>query len=122
MSVDVVGVQGHTSKQSSTSSQTSNTLSTKGLEDIVECLRCQCYRDTTKRNYYNVWHSFNKFYLRLDEKPMSWENRIILFIGYLIDQGRQSATIKSYVSALRVVLKQDKVKLQEDEFLITSLT
>ena len=35
---------------------------------------------------------------------------------------KQSSTIKCYISAVRAILKQDKINLKEDQFLITSLT
>ena len=75
-----------------------------------------------RQNYYQVWKSFNKFYLNLDIRPKAWEDRIVLYVGHLIAKNRQSATIKSYLSAICVVLKQDKIKLHEDQFLISSLT
>ena len=46
----------------------------------------------------------------------------MLFVGHLINENKQSLTIKSYLSAIRTVLKQDRIKLQEDEFLGSSLT
>ena len=107
---------------STSSAALSGKLSIKSLQEIVENLRVQCYRDSTKRNYYRIWKSFNAFYLWLDVKPRSWEDHITLFIGHLISENKQYATIKSYLSTIRAVLKQDKVKLKEDLFLISSLT
>ena len=46
----------------------------------------------------------------------------MLFVGHLINENKQSLTTKSYLSAIRAVLKQDRIKLQEDEFLGSSLT
>ena len=46
----------------------------------------------------------------------------MLFIGFLVDQKKQSSTVKSYLSALRAILKDDDVKLNEDLLLISSLT
>ena len=100
----------------------SSKLSTSSIQHIVDFLKDQCYRDSTKRNYYTVWEIFNKFYLRLDVKPMQWEDRLTLFIGYLIDNNRQSSTVKSYISAIKAVLKMDGVKITEDQYLISSLT
>ena len=45
-----------------------------------------------------------------------------MFIAHLIDTNKQSSTIKCYISVVRAILKQDKIKLKEDQFLITSLT
>ena len=65
---------------------------------------------------------FSQFYLSLDIKPDTWEEQITLFIAHLIDMNKQSSTIKCYISAVRAILKQDKINLKEDQFLITSLT
>ena len=58
----------------------------------------------------------------MDHKPDSWEERITLFVGYLIDQNKQSQTVRSYVSAIRGLLAEIKVKLNEDQFLLHALT
>ena len=104
-----------------TTTTSSSKLSTKSLKNIVERLKVQCHRDSTRQNYYSIWKSFNKFLGQLDFIPEFWEDRIVLYIGHLISQNKQSATIKSYLSAIRAVLKQDNVELQEDEFLLRSL-
>ena len=59
--------------------------------------------------------------MRLDRRPSTWEDRIILFLGHLINEKKQSATVKSYLSAIREVLKDDGIRLNEDEFLVSSL-
>ena len=94
----------------------------KELTNIVECLKNQCHRDSTRRMYYQVWKKFSSFYLRLDHKPTDWGQRIVLFVGYLISEEKQSSTICSYLSAIRAVLKIDGIKLKEDLFLVNSLT
>ena len=48
--------------------------------------------------------------------------RIILFVGYLIDNNRKSSTIKSYVSAIKAILQEDGVVLDNNEFIMNSLT
>ena len=73
-------------------------------------------------NYYSIWKAFRKFYLRLDVKPKNWEDRLTLYIGYLIDQKRQSTTICSYFSAIKFVLREDGIRVHEDSFLVSSLT
>ena len=65
---------------------------------------------------------FNQFIIRLDEKPSSWEDRLVLFVGYLIKEKKKSGTIKSYISEIRSVLKEDGEILNENKFLLTSLT
>ena len=44
------------------------------------------------------------FFVRLDSKPECWEDRLILYIGFLIEKNRRSSTIKSYISAIKAVL------------------
>ena len=46
----------------------------------------------------------------------------MLFVGYLVQNNRRPATVKSYVSAIRAVLQEVNVTLQEDRVLITALT
>ena len=61
--------------------------------------------------------------MRLDNAPDSWEERTILFCAHLIEEGRQSATIKSYVSAIKYMLKTlDGYRWCDDQVLITILT
>ena len=73
-------------------------------------------------NYYVIWKTFNNFILRLDVKPCSWEHWLTLFVGHLIQNKRQSATIKSYISAIKAVLLGANIKINEDQYLLTSLT
>ena len=58
----------------------------------------------------------------MDNKPDSWEDRLVLFVGYLIDKCRKLSTIKSYISAIKAVLKEDGVELNENKYLLASLT
>ena len=52
-----------------------SSLSTLALQAIVEKLKLQRVRDSTKKNYYGVWKLFNDFFIQLDEKPNNWEDR-----------------------------------------------
>ena len=110
-----------TENDNASSSSASSRLSTKEIELIVEKLRLQSHRNSTRRNY-TIWKLLSKFYLRLDIKPCTWEDRLVLFVGYLVNNNKQSSTIKSYISAIKYVLKEDKVELNENKFLIDSLT
>ena len=60
--------------------------------------------------------------MNLDEKPPSWESRTTLYIAYLIESGKQSASIKSYVSAIKKLLVLDGYDWKDNEVLLTSLT
>ena len=46
----------------------------------------------------------------------------MLFIGYLINEKKQSSTVRSYISAIKAVLKSNKIKVAEDQYLLASLT
>ena len=101
---------------------TSTTISTSAIQEIVEKLKGERIKDSTKKIYYSVWKKFNNFFIKLDQKPEQWEERIVLYIAYLIEEKRCSQTIKSYISALRAVLRDDGVELNEDKFLLTAMT
>ena len=75
-----------------------------------------------KRNYYTIWKCFSKFFVRLDNKPSTWEECLTLFVGFLIDNEKQSSTVKSYISAIKAVLRDCDIELSENLYLISSLT
>ena len=104
------------------STSTASSISTRAIENIVNRLKNGRNRGTTKRTYYNIWKNFNQFIIKLDRKSPTWEERIVLYVGYLVNQKRKSNTIKSYISAIRSVLRDDGVILNEDKYLLTSLT
>ena len=104
------------------SSSTSSRLSTVKISQIVEQLKHEQHRSSTKKNYYTVWKLFNRFYIRLDDKPKEWTDRLTLFVGYLIQNNKQSSTVRSYISAIKAVLKTNNIKIEEDQYLLASLT
>ena len=104
------------------SSSATSRISTQEIRNIVDRLKYQKHRNTTKKNYYSIWNIFSKFCLRLDIRPASWEDRIVLFVGYMIENGRQSSTVKSYISAMKYVLQEDGFDISLDQYLISSLT
>ena len=54
-------------------------------------------------------------------KPRFWEDRIVLFAGYLIDNDLKFSTVKSYILAIRSVLAENDIRVSEDQFLLSSL-
>ena len=60
--------------------------------------------------------------MKLDVKPKTLEDRLVLFVRFLVDNKLKSSTVKTYISAIRGTLADDGIKLNEDQFLITSLT
>ena len=99
-----------------------STISTAEIRSVVERLKSQCYRDSTRKTYYGIWHLFGHFFVRLDDKLTTWEDRIVLFSGFLISNQLKSATVKTYISAIRSVLAEDGHFVQKDSYLLTSLT
>ena len=79
-------------------------------------------RDTTNQNYLSIWRHFNKFLIRLDCVPNTWEERAILFCAHLNEQGLQSATIRSYISAIKSVVRNDDYEWDDHQILLTTLT
>ena len=61
------------------------------------------------------------FNVRLDHRPTEWRDHLILFVGYLVPNRYQSATVKSYISAIKAFLKEDGVKVTEDQYTLVSL-
>ena len=109
-------------RKSISTSSTNSTISASAIEQIIERLKFNGVRDSTRRNYHVIWKIFNKFFIKLDVKPDNWEDRLTLFVGYLIENGKQSQTVKSYVSAIHTVLREDGFRLDQDQFLLSSLT
>ena len=101
---------------------TSSSISTAEIEGIIESLKGQQHRGSTWKNYYSMWRTFNTFYIKFDFKPGNWEDRITLFVAHLIHHGRKSTTIRSYVSALKAVLVNVNISINEDKCLLSSLT
>ena len=98
-----------------------SSISTSMVKSIVEKLQMQKNRTSTQRNYYKTWTKFNEFFIKLDVKPETWEERIVLFVGYLIDLQRKSSTIKSYVSAIKAVLWDNGQPIDENVSLLKAL-
>ena len=97
------------------------TISTAVINNIINCLKNERNRDSTRKNYHAIWKIFSRFYLSLDNKPDSWEDCLVLFTGYLITKNRKVATVRSYISAIKTVLKEDDIVISEDRFLLNSL-
>ena len=106
----------------SSSDSTDSYISTKAIQIFVDRLKVERNRSSTRRTYHGIWKTFNEFIIKLDNKPKTWEDRLTLFIGYLVSKRRKSGTIRSYISAIKTVLTKDGVTLNEDRYLLTSLT
>ena len=74
-----------------------------------------------RKDYYLAWKQFNKFFIQLDHKPRDWEDRLVLFVAYLAETNKQSSTIQIYVSAMKSVLMDEGLEINENKFLVSSL-
>ena len=97
-------------------------ISTKEVQNIVDYLVSERHRTSTRQTYLRVWKLFNEFFVKLDDKPCSWEDRLTLFTGFLVNNCLKSSTVKSYILAIKGVLLEIGVKIGEDNYLLTALT
>ena len=104
------------------SSSESSKISTKSLQLIIDKLLSQTNRSSIVKSYLSIWRQFNKVVINLDVKPNNWEDRVTLFIGFKIDQGMQSSTVKSYMSAIKKTLVDDGYPWDDKKVLMGSLT
>ena len=100
----------------------SSSISTDDMFLLIDKLKAERFRSSTKHNYYCVWKCFNKFFLWLDMKPSTWEECLTLFVGFLVKTQKKSNTIRSYISVIKAILMDIGIKLNEDRYLLTSLT
>ena len=90
---------------------------------MQESLKNSMHKKSTRNNYHQIWTKFNKFIIRLDRVPDTWEERTSLYCTHLISNGEiQSSTIKSYVSAIKTKLKLDGYKWDEELVYFNALT
>ena len=79
-------------------------------------------RKTTRLKYHEIWNAFNKFLIKLDRRPESWEERTVVYIAYLSHEGKQSSTLRTYITAIKSVLQADGYHWNEDKYLLSTLT
>ena len=87
----------------------------------MEAMQRMKNRNSTYQNYYTMWKLFNSFLVRLDYLPTSWEERTALFCVHLTQKRTKSTTVRSYVSAIKSMLIDDKYRWNNDEVLLNSL-
>lgn len=75
----------------------------------------------TQLKCHEFWTSFNKFLIKLDRMLLTWEDCIYVYIAHLVNNKKSINTVKSYLSAIRLILKWDGIDLQEDKNLLSSL-
>ena len=70
----------------------------------------------------SIWRNFNNFLIKLEQKPKLWEEHVAWFAAYLVNDGIQSSTLKSYISAIKAILKCDKYKWNDNYLELSSIT
>ena len=58
----------------------------------------------------------------MDHNPQTWEERITLFAGFLVSNGLKSATIRTYLSAIKAILQENNIAINQDQFALNALT
>ena len=98
-------------------------ISATALTRILDQLKNQQHQSSTQKVYYSVWKKFNEFLIRVDHLPNKWEERVELYIGFLIHvRGLQSCTIKSYVSGIKSVLTRDGYQWDGELLVLSAIT
>ena len=86
-------------------------------------MRSEKHRASTQNNYHTIWSNFNKFLIKLDKMPKTWEDRVALYCTHLVKTVKvQSSTLKSYVSAIKDVLITDGYDWKFDKVLFSTIT
>ena len=75
-----------------------------------------------RKKYHEIWTKFNKFIISLDRRPALWENCVALYCAFLVEKGNKSTTIRSYISAIKKVLKENGYDWNDQIVLLNSLT
>ena len=90
---------------------------------MLEKYQLKQTRDSTTENYLSIWRQFNRFLISLDDKGSlgSWESKVALFGAYLVDQVVQSSTLRSYISAIKHVLRNDGYQWNDEIVRLNSL-
>ena len=109
------------SMTASCSSQNSS-ISSERMWAVVDRLQCTQTRASTKANYTQIWKQFNKFLIKLDVIPSSWEKRALLFSAHLVECGVKSSTIRCYISAIKHLVKMDNYEWNDCSMLLNSVT
>ena len=105
----------------STTSSDYKRMSLEHIQMIFERLKNSKNRKSTQKNYHCIWKILNKFLIQLDDIPVIWEQHICMFGTYLVNRGSQSATLRSYVSAIKNILRNEGIKIEDEKIMLGTL-
>ena len=94
----------------------------RDLRNKLEQLKRLRTRNSTYENYCKIWKCFNKFLVTLDFIPDEWEDQLVLFCVHIINKGTKSSTLKSYISAIKGILRDDNYEWQQEMAILSTLT
>ena len=95
--------------------------STSYFKRILEHLKGNRHEKSTKKNYHGIWTKFNQFVISLDHIPKKWEEKLTYYCAYMVYVKRlKSATIRSYVSAIKQTLLDDGYEWDNQLFLLAT--
>lgn len=87
------------------SSSDSSKISAEYFEQVLEELEMRAVEDSTLKVYISAWHAMNNFYIKLDNKPKPYKQRVALFVAYMIKKRYDPQTIRTYISGIKYVLR-----------------
>ena len=91
------------------------------FERILDMLRTKRYKGSTEKNYHQIWAQINEFLIGLNRMPESWEDRLVIYIMSLVQIGRASQTISSYIRAIKAVLRTEQIIIKDESYTLASL-
>ena len=76
---------------------------------------------STKRGYRQAWMNLNVFLICMDRIPDSWDDRVCLFVKQLIVERYPPQTIQSYATAVKAMLKDEGVAIEDNSVVLAAL-
>ena len=105
----------------SCSSSDGTKLSLDYLTHIAKKFKTQNRQPSTKHTYKQAWYNFNDFLICMDKMPDSWNDRICLFVPQLIVEKHPPPIIQSYVSAVKAILREEGVEIEDNSVALAAL-
>ena len=96
-------------------------MPTEYFKQALENIKTFKYVPVTRKMYHRAWVSFNKFVISLDRIPPTWEEKLALFLACLVQERRPPGTIKSYKSAIKAVLCDNGLELDDNQLQLAAV-
>lgn len=106
---------------SSESTEYRTVYSMEQYKHILMMIKGMRLRIKTRKMYRSRWIAFNKFLQQFDVMPDTWEERLHIYAAHLIDNKKQSSTVRTYLTAIKQILRLADIEVQEDKYLLASL-